>query len=216
MSDTTCSPEPFTPTTLPFTDVVKATQQLHGSQSSTMKPADITSQNKHIDKKLSFSCSIIHSFEFVVMHFTKYLINAPKWWTKMTHGAIKLLWLFFQNKLKQKVRKKWNKNSHASTRHLQREQPWWGSSSPTAWLTQCPTHTLKHTHTLIPSGHVTVHTPLCTHSLFLSLTAPRLHICFLLNSLSHSLKINIVALTHLQKTYCTNSVRMSEPECNLD
>ena len=45
-------------------------------------------------------------------------------------------------------------------------------------------HTDTHTHssTVDPLRHVTVHTPLCMHSLFLCLTVPHSHICFLLNS----------------------------------
>lgn len=80
----------------------------------------------------------------------------------------------------------------------------------TDWLTYYLSHTHTRTHNLTVDlrRHFTVHTPLCMHSLFLSLTVPHSHVCFLLNfyfpQFQTGLKINIVALIQLEKTWCTN------------
>lgn len=108
--------------------------------------------------------------------------------------------------LRAKQRKEFHKNLHASAGRLQREQPWWGSSNTTEWLTNwlSPTHARAHTYTyfqtftVVPLQHFTVHTPLYMHSPFLSLTVPHSCVCFLLNPYfpqpQTTLKIKIVAL----------------------
>lgn len=97
----------------------------------------------------------------------------------------------------------------------------------TDWLADWHTctHLNTHTHTtslLIPCGILLSTPPLCMHSPFLSLTVPHSHVCFLLNPYfplpQTTLKINIVALIQLEKTWCTSRCvsESGEGKSNLD
>lgn len=57
------------------------------------------------------------------------------------------------------------KNLHASAGRLQREQPWWGSSSTTEWLTNWLSHTHARAHT---HAHAFKHSPLFPCGILLS------------------------------------------------
>lgn len=144
------------------------------------------SQRAHQSQQRTTGAEDLHARAPHLFQFKQ--VCATVWFWKCCKDTLEVK-MMITHFLQAKQRKDFHKNLHASAGHLQREQPWWGSSSTTEWLTNWLSHTRMRAHTytyfqtftVVPLRHFTVHTPLYMHSPFLSLTAPHLCVCFLLN-----------------------------------